>query len=260
LAGISNTDWSWSALFADYDNDGWKDLYVTNGYLRDYTNLDFLKYMGDYVQNNQSSIQRENVLELVQKMPAFNVHNYMFKNQPGDAFKSVTTPWGLDRASNSNGAAYADSGQDGDLELIVNNINQAAFIYENKSVQLKKRPPLYRCGIFRNGRKYPWFGGESLGVSTRESPIFRTKSISRISIQRFPRHAHRPWKKFHHRFASGRLEFRKTEILKKLASNKRLQLKESNAHESWSYAQPLTPIFLKNKVFLATNFASLDPE
>lgn len=58
LAGVSNTDWSWSALFADYDNDGWKDLFVSNGYLRDYTNLDFLKYMGDYVQNNQNSIQR----------------------------------------------------------------------------------------------------------------------------------------------------------------------------------------------------------
>ncbi len=137
-AGVSNTDWSWSALFADYDNDGWKDLYITNGYLRDYTNLDFLKYMGDYVQNNQSSIQRENVLELVQKMPASNVHNYMFKNRPNEAFKQVSKPWGLDRASNSNGAAYADLDQDGDLELIVNNINQAAFIYENKSNLVKK--------------------------------------------------------------------------------------------------------------------------
>ncbi|MFM7092644.1 MAG: FG-GAP repeat domain-containing protein, partial [Bacteroidota bacterium] len=64
LAGISNTDWSWAPLFADYDNDGYKDLFVTNGYLRDYTNLDFLKYMGDYIQNNQGNIQRQNILEL----------------------------------------------------------------------------------------------------------------------------------------------------------------------------------------------------
>lgn len=139
MAGISNTDWSWSALFADYDNDGWKDLYVTNGYLRDYTNLDFLKYMGDYIQNNQTSIQRENVLDMVQRMPASNVHNYMFKNTKEANFKQVSQAWGFDQASNSNGAAYADLDNDGDLELIVNNINRAAFIYENKSNEVKKQ-------------------------------------------------------------------------------------------------------------------------
>ncbi|MCZ2480600.1 VCBS repeat-containing protein [Aquirufa nivalisilvae] len=138
LAGISNTDWSWSALFADYDNDGWKDLYITNGYLRDYTNLDFLKYMGDYVQNNQASIQRQNVLELVQKMPASNISNYMFKNQQNGTFNSVTKAWGMENTSNSNGAAYADLDGDGDLELIVNNINKPAFIFENKSNEFKK--------------------------------------------------------------------------------------------------------------------------
>ncbi len=138
LAGISNTDWSWSALFADYDNDGWKDLFVSNGYLRDYTNLDFLKYMGDYVQNNQNSIQRENVLELVQKMPASNVSNYIFKNKRDATFKNVTADWGLEMPTNSNGAAYADLDGDGDLELIVNNINKPASIYENKSNEVYK--------------------------------------------------------------------------------------------------------------------------
>ena len=138
LAGISNTDWSWSALFADYDNDGWKDLFISNGYLRDYTNLDFLKYMGDYVQNNQNSIQRENVLELVQKMPASNVSNYIFKNKKDATFKNVTADWGLEMPTNSNGAAYADLDGDGDLELIVNNINKPASIYENKSNEVYK--------------------------------------------------------------------------------------------------------------------------
>ncbi len=136
LAGISNTDWSWSALFADYDNDGWKDLYITNGYLRDYTNLDFLKYMGDYMQNNKGSIQRQNVLDLVQKIPASNLTNYMFKNNGNLTFKNVG--WGTAKPSNSNGAAYADLDNDGDLDLIVNNINQAAFIYQNEAnTQLK---------------------------------------------------------------------------------------------------------------------------
>ncbi len=144
LAGISNTDWSWSALFADYDNDGWKDLYITNGYLRDYTNLDFLKYMGDYMQNNRANIQRQNVLDLVQKIPASNLNNYMFKNngnslsegQGGLTFKNVG--WGTSKPSNSNGAAYADLDNDGDLDLIVNNINQAAFIYQNEANQQLK--------------------------------------------------------------------------------------------------------------------------
>jgi hypothetical protein len=69
MAGISNTDWSWAALFADYDNDGWKDLYITNGYLRDYTNLDFLKYMNDF-QQNATNETRDDVMKLVQQMPA----------------------------------------------------------------------------------------------------------------------------------------------------------------------------------------------
>jgi enediyne biosynthesis protein E4 len=138
LAGISNTDWSWSALFADYDNDGWKDLYVTNGYFRDYTNLDFLKYMGEYMQANKG-IQRQNVLELVKKIPSSNLTNYMYKNNGnspplgagGLTFKNVG--WGTSKPSNSNGAAYADLDNDGDLDLVVNNINQAAFIYQNEA-------------------------------------------------------------------------------------------------------------------------------
>ncbi len=135
IQGISNTDWSWSALFADYDNDGWKDLYVTNGYLRDYTNLDFLKYMGDYVQNNQQHIQRENILELVKKMPSSNLTNYVFKNAAKGNFDNRTEQWGVKEISNSNGAVYADLDNDGDLEIIVNNINKAAFVFENKTVQ-----------------------------------------------------------------------------------------------------------------------------
>ncbi|QDH77766.1 RNA-binding protein [Echinicola soli] len=133
LSGISNTDWSWSAQFADFDNDGWKDLYITNGYLRDYTNMDFLKFMGDYVQNNDGNIRRQNVLELVKQIPSSNLHNYMFKNNGDLTFDKVSKSWGLDYLSNSNGAAYADLDNDGDLDLVVNNINLEAFIFENQA-------------------------------------------------------------------------------------------------------------------------------
>ncbi|AEI49980.1 VCBS repeat-containing protein [Runella slithyformis] len=155
LAGISNTDWSWAALFADYDNDGWKDLYITNGYLRDYTNLDFLKYMNDF-QQNQPNIGRQDVLNLVQQMPASNVVNYLYKNNKDLTFKNVGIQWGLGQNSNSNGAVYADLDNDGDLDLVVNNVNQPAFIYQNEARQLLKNHylkvtlaggPLNRSGI-----------------------------------------------------------------------------------------------------------------
>ncbi|GAA4442474.1 VCBS repeat-containing protein [Pontibacter saemangeumensis] len=133
LAGISNTDWSWAPLFADYDNDGLKDLFVTNGYLRDYTNMDFIKYMGNFVQQQGGRMQRENVLELVSKIPSSNVTNYIYKNNGDLSFTNKGRDWGMSTASNSNGAAYADLDNDGDLDLVVNNINQPAFIYQNES-------------------------------------------------------------------------------------------------------------------------------
>ena len=132
LSGISNTDWSWSPLFADYDNDGWKDLYITNGYLRDFTNMDFMKYMNDYVQS-KGRLQKEDVLELIKQMPSSNLLNYMYHNNGDLTFKNVASQWGLNTPSNSNGAAYADLDNDGDLDLIVNNINSPAFIYRNEA-------------------------------------------------------------------------------------------------------------------------------
>jgi hypothetical protein len=132
FAGISNTDWSWSALLADYDNDGQRDLFVTNGYLRDYTNLDFIKYMEDFVKA-RGRLKREDVLELIGHMPSSNVVNYAFSGSDSLQFTNETKTWGLNRASNSNGAAYADLDNDGDLDIVVNNINQEAFIMKNQT-------------------------------------------------------------------------------------------------------------------------------
>ena len=132
LAGISNTDWSWAALLADYDNDGWKDLYVTNGYFRDYTNLDFINYMEDYVKS-KGRLRRDDVLEVIKRMPSTDLTNYLFMNEGGINFSNKTNSFGVDQPSNSNGAAYADLDNDGDLDLIVNNINKPAFIFRNES-------------------------------------------------------------------------------------------------------------------------------
>jgi len=135
LAGISNTDWSWAPLFADFDNDGWKDLFVTNGFVRDFTNLDFTKYMGGFLQNK--NLKRQDILHLVQEIPSTEIRNYMYRNVGDLSFKDIGSSWGFDAPSKSNGAAYSDLDNDGDLDLVVNNINQPAFVYQNKADRKK---------------------------------------------------------------------------------------------------------------------------
>lgn len=137
-AGISNTDWSWSALAADFDNDGWRDIYITNGYFRDFTNLDFINYMDDYVRQ-KGRLMREDVLDIISKMPASDVVNYMFKGSETLQFENATKSWGLHQVSNSNGAVYVDLDRDGDLDLVTNNIQKPAFIFENLTNDSKDR-------------------------------------------------------------------------------------------------------------------------
>ena len=131
LSGISNTDWSWAPLFADFDNDGWKDLFVANGFVHDYTNLDFLKYMGDYLRQNNYNVRNENLLQLASQAPSSDVVNYVYKNNGDLTFKNMSAAWGIDKPSNSNGAAYADLDNDGDLDLVTNNTNQLAAVFRN---------------------------------------------------------------------------------------------------------------------------------
>ncbi|MGZ4010854.1 MAG: VCBS repeat-containing protein [Flavisolibacter sp.] len=133
LAGISNTDWSWAPLVADFDNDGYKDLFITNGYMRDYTNKDFLKFWGDYLVKQAVNHDSINYFDIVKMMPSTNVANYAFKNNGDLTYKNVSEDWGLKLFSLSNGAVYTDLDNDGDLDLIVNNINEPAFIFRNES-------------------------------------------------------------------------------------------------------------------------------
>ncbi len=132
-AGISNTDWSWSALLADYDNDGWRDIYITNGYKRDYTNLDFINYMEGVVAR-KGRLTREDVLDMIERMPSSDIANYIFAGNKDLKFKNKTIEWGMAQKANSNGAVYADLDNDGDLDIITNNINQEAFLYRNNTM------------------------------------------------------------------------------------------------------------------------------
>src|SRR6185312_15259864 len=133
LAGIAATDWSWCPLVADFDNDGYKDVFITNGYLRDYTNKDFLRYWGDYKIRKAMDREPVQLMDLVQAMPSTVLKKYVFRNNGNLTFTNMQTGWGIDQGSVSAGAVYADLDNDGDLDLVVNNINQDAFVYRNMS-------------------------------------------------------------------------------------------------------------------------------
>ncbi|MFS4455089.1 VCBS repeat-containing protein [Maribacter sp. 2304DJ31-5] len=133
FSGISNTDWSWASLAADFDNDGFKDIYITNGYKRDYTNMDFINYAVQEKLNENKTGQQTAISELLKSMPSAIVENYMYRNNGNLTFTKMNTDWGLDQKSLSNGAAYGDLDNDGDLDLIVNNIDEKAFVYRNNS-------------------------------------------------------------------------------------------------------------------------------
>lgn len=138
LAGISNTDWSWAALFSDLDNDGNKDLFITNGYVKDYTDMDFLKYTMDQTIKAKQEGKETVVKDFIEKMPTIVMPNYAFRNSGNDRFENKNSEWGLDQKGISAGAAYADLDNDGDMDLIVNNTNDYASIYRNNSEKLNK--------------------------------------------------------------------------------------------------------------------------
>ncbi|MBS1664426.1 MAG: VCBS repeat-containing protein [Bacteroidetes bacterium] len=132
LAGVSATDWSWAPLFADFDNDGWKDLFVSNGILRDITNLDFVKYTSGYSSNyKEVGGDKKEMWKLLQDMPSTPLTNYMFRNNHELGFTDVTKEWGITGKGIHDGAVYADLDNDGDLDLVVNNLNDGVMVYRN---------------------------------------------------------------------------------------------------------------------------------
>jgi enediyne biosynthesis protein E4 len=135
MAGLAETDWSWSVLIADFDNDGWKDVHITNGLGRDPTNIDFLEYAHNTVLETgipENEIgQRRKFMDRLSALGPLSLRSYLFRNRGDLTFEDVSASAGLPASSISNGAVYVDLDNDGDLDLITNNINGPAFVLRN---------------------------------------------------------------------------------------------------------------------------------
>lgn len=133
-SGVSGTDWSWGALLFDMDNDGYRDIYVCNGIYHDLTNQDFIDFFED-VTRQQTAVygNKDQKNEVINAMPSTPIPNYAFKNNGDLTFSNSSDDWGLSTPSFSNGAAYGDLDNDGDLDIIVNNVNQELFVYRNNA-------------------------------------------------------------------------------------------------------------------------------
>ncbi|WP_439130071.1 VCBS repeat-containing protein [Polaribacter sp.] len=133
FAGIDKTDWSWAPLIADFDNDGLNDIFITNGFGKDITDMDFVKYR-EKISTSFGNVNelKKSVIDCLYHRPSIKIANYAFRNKGNSTFEKINNEWGFNEKSISNGAIYSDLDNDGDLDLIVNNINETAFVYKNK--------------------------------------------------------------------------------------------------------------------------------
>lgn len=232
FSGIAETDWSWAPLVTDFDNDGFRDIVVTNGYPADVTDRDFITFR----KQSLSIATKEFTLE---QIPKVKLHNYAFRNNGNLTFTNSTDDWGLSEPTFSNGAAYADLDNDGDMDMVVNNINDEASVYENSSMDSKDNQThrltvkLTGDSLNRNGIG-AWielyYGGNQQAYevtpyrgylsSVQLNPHFGLGSISSIDSLTI-------------KWQDG-----KKQVLKNVAADQVVNVNIANANEKYTWAQP----------------------
>jgi hypothetical protein len=230
MANVFQTDWSWSCLFSDLDNDGWKDLLVTNGYQREVTDVDFINFKFSEIEAKGSlDKQFTDVFDFLNMIPQYKIRNFVFKNNGNLTFEDKSGYWMSEEGSWSNGAATGDLDNDGDIDYVVNNINDGAFVYENTASSLQdhhyiqfkaKGPPKNPFGVgvsislFYNGQQQYGMLTPTRGIfsSIEHLVHFGLGNVSQIDsvLVRWPDD--------------------KIEILKNIAADHRIELKYSDAH------------------------------
>lgn len=250
IAGISSTDWSWAGLIADLDNDGWEDVFITNGTRKDINNKDYFAKI-----DKASPKEKEGYdwLELSKGIPSDEINNYAYKNNKDLSFTSVIDDWGLNFKGYSNGAAYADLDNDGDLEVVINNIDHPSMIFENhvadskmgNFLKVELRGPDKNPGglgalvqIESDNLKQRHHHTLTRGFQSSVEPIIHfgvgeAATIDRISIA----------------WPDG-----KTEVIRGLEANQLIELNYKNSVEAKDHHEPPTAIFRDITSMLALDY------
>lgn len=162
-SGVHATDWSWAGLMFDMDNDGLRDIFITNGINHDLTDLDFVDFFADeIIQKMALTGKKESIDSIIQKMPIKPQPNFAYRNKGDLTFDKANTDWGFEIPTRSNGAAYGDLDNDGDLDLVINNVNMEAFVYRNNTDRQKQHN--YLRMKFKGSEKNPFAIGATARV------------------------------------------------------------------------------------------------
>ena len=253
MAGVASTDWSWSNLIADFNNDGLKDIHVTNGLMRDIRNNDATTRFSGLIETTIAEFLKNNpnpenisiwdlvdINDALAEVPSQKLSNYYFSNQGDLSFSNVTAESGLDQVSFSNGSAYADLDNDGDLDLVVNNINDKAFVYQNNASSsgnhyLRIRPIADRPGVSAMGVKATI--ESSSGKQYSELVSVRGMYSTSESVLHFGLGQEDRVQQVHITWPDGR-----ENVLRDVSADQMLEVRASKSSAGPSKSQPIEPL------------------